>query len=101
MDLHERVTRASGFQWDGGSRDKSWIRHRVSVGESEEAFFNQPVLLAEDAGHAADEARSFLLGRTSRGRLFTVASTSRGDLIRVVSARDMSGRERREYPRHA
>lgn len=100
MDVDERISRASGFDWDDGNRTKSWLTHQVSVGECEQVFFNQPVLYADDPGHSQLEPRWFLLGRTDDGRRLMVVFTFRGDLVRVISARDMSRKERREYSRH-
>ena len=79
--------------------DKNWALHGVSDAECEEVFFNRPVLLARDDAHARKEARYYALGRSNAGRGLFVAFTIRGTLIRVISARDMNGRERRHYVR--
>lgn len=86
-----------GFDWDRGNAEKSWARHGVSRAEAEEVFFNRPVLLAEDAKHAARERRYNLLGRSNGGRLLSVIFTIRQDLVRVISARLMSRKERSHY----
>ncbi|MFL6194123.1 MAG: BrnT family toxin [Thermoanaerobaculia bacterium] len=88
---------AAEFEWDAGNADKNWIRHRVSQAESEQAFFNQPLVTAEDAFHSQDEPRYYALGQTDVGRLLFVVYTLRGEKIRVISARDMTPRERKEY----
>jgi uncharacterized protein len=87
----------SGFEWDEGNAEKNWLRHRVSQAESEQVFFNQPLVLAEDELHSEGEARSYALGRTDTGRLLFVAYTLRGEKVRIISARDMTRRERKEY----
>ena len=86
-----------GFDWDAGNSEKNWQKHGVSVGECEETFFNQPLLVAFDAAHSLGEARHFALGRTNQGRLLFIAFTYRGTKIRVISARDMSRKERMIY----
>ncbi len=88
-----------GFDWDEGNADKSWIAHRVTRSECEETFFNEPFLLTVDLHHSASEPRFYGLGHTDEGRRFFLVSTVRGTLVRVISARDMSRRERREYER--
>ena len=55
------------------------------------------MLVAADARHSGQEARYAALGRTTAGRWLAVVFTIRGTLIRVISARDMSRRERRVY----
>ena len=87
----------TGFEWDAGNAEKNWELHDVSRGEAEEIFFNRPLVVAPDAGHSRREARFAALGRTEEGRRLTIVSTLRGTLIRVISARDMSRRERRIY----
>ena len=86
-----------GFEWDDNNRRKNWDKHQVSTGECEEVFFNLPLLLSADPAHSQREPRSFILGQTDTGRLLFIAFTIRGDRIRVISARDMSRKERAIY----
>lgn len=85
------------FDWDEGNTSKNWLKHQVTPSECEEAFFNKPLLVADDPSHSEREARYFALGRTNAGRLLFLAFTYRGTKIRVISARDMSRKERVIY----
>jgi uncharacterized DUF497 family protein len=85
------------FEWDDGNRDKNWIKHHVSQAECEQVFFHQPLVVAPDEGHSRTESRYFLLGKTDTGRRLFLVFTPRQDRIRVISARDMSHKERRIY----
>src|SRR4051794_15706759 len=85
------------FDWDGGNAEKNWLRHRVSQAECEQAFFNQPLVVAEDDLHSGEELRYLALGQADSGRLLFVVYTLRSERIRVISARDMTRRERKEY----
>ncbi|MBI3971426.1 MAG: BrnT family toxin [Chloroflexi bacterium] len=87
-----------GFDWDEGNRGKNWERHRVSDVECEEVFFHEPLLVYPDEEHSDSEQRYYVLGRTDRGRCVFLVFTARGQRVRVISARDMTKRERREYP---
>ena len=99
MDLAERLARCTGFEWDEGNLLKNWQRHGVSASECEQIFFNHPLVTAPTARHSQKEQRFYALGHTDgRRRLFVVFAIRR-DLIRVISARDMSRKERREYER--
>ena len=69
----------------------------MSPHEAEQVFFNHPLIVADDAKHSGEERRHFGLGQTDDNRPLFVAFTLRGDLIRVISARDMSRRERKVY----
>ncbi len=98
-DPLDRLLECAGFQWDEGNAEKNWIKHKVSRVECEEVFFNEP-LLVSDVRHSGTEPRFYALGRTDEGRLLFVVFTVRETLIRVISARDMSRREKKEY-KHA
>jgi hypothetical protein len=89
----------TGFEWDEGNVDKNWLKHQVSDAECEEVFFNEPLLVARDLTHSSQEPRFYALGRTDADRRLFAVFTIRGQLIRVISARDMSRRERKEYER--
>jgi uncharacterized DUF497 family protein len=89
-----------GFDWDESNTVKNWERHRVTPEEAEDVFFHEPLVVRSDIGHSSSEKRYRALGRTSRGRLLFVALTVRRKLIRVISVRDMNGREVEEYQRH-
>lgn len=97
IDLSRLLSAVEGFQWDSGNSGKSLDRHQVSQNEAEEAFFNRPVVVVDDTRHSVAERRFALLGVTNEGRAVTVIFTTRGGLVRVISARDMSRKERREY----
>lgn len=97
MDVYEQLTQATGFEWDAGNVGKNWRKHQVSTAECEQVFFNQPLIAAADVSHSEVEPRFFLLGQTDSGRLLLVVFTLRGTLIRVISARDMSRKERKVY----
>ena len=86
-----------GFDWDTGNHDKNWAKHKVSDFECEEIFFNQPLVARHDPSPSDEEQRFRALGQTDTGRRLFVAFTMRGRLLRVVSAREMTRRERRFY----
>jgi len=86
-----------GFEWDENNREKNWEKHGVLASECEEAFFNLPLLLQPDPAHSQKEPRYYVLGQTVLGRRLFIAFTIREDKIRVISARDMSKKERNIY----
>jgi hypothetical protein len=100
MDILERLAQAAGFQWNAGNIEKNWAAHQVSSAECEQLFFNQPLIVAVDVGHSRLEDRFHALGVTDSGRMLFIVFTLREELIRVISARDMSRKERKAYERH-
>jgi uncharacterized DUF497 family protein len=92
-------TRLEAFEWDEGNSRKSVDKHGVGQAETEQIFFNDPLLVVEDARHSGREQRFHALGRTADGRRLHVTFTLRrnGTLIHVISARPMHRKERLRY----
>src|ERR1035441_1354489 len=87
----------AGFEWDEGNAHKSWERHQVTPEEAEDVFFNEPLVVRSDVRHSKREKRYYALGQTGAGRCLFVAFTIRRSLLRVISVRDMNGKERDAY----
>ena len=50
-----------------------------------------------DPDHSVDEARYLIFGASKQGKHLVVSYTERRDRVRVISARQMTARERRAY----
>ena len=97
MDIGVEIEKCIGFDWDEGNFLKNWEKHRVSVSECEQIFFNRPLITAYDKNHSKQELRFYALSHTDAGRRLFVAFTVREALIRVISARNMNRKERDRY----
>ncbi|MBM4152050.1 MAG: BrnT family toxin [Kiritimatiellaceae bacterium] len=95
--MQHEFSQMTGFEWDDGNRDKNRLKHKVSNGECEEVFFNQPLIILEDNAHSQNEARYAAYGVTDDGRRLMICFTVRKTKIRVISARDMHKKERQFY----
>lgn len=91
----EKIT---GFDWDNGNTRKN-DKHGVSMAESEQVFFNAPLLVLGDSEHSLLELRFHALGKTDDGRRLHITFTLRytNEKIRVISARNMHRKERANY----
>lgn len=80
-----------GFLWD--EENVAHVgRHQVSQDEVEEALTENPVILRGPDG------RYLAYGRTANGRLLFAAYVQRpGGRIRVLTAREMTDKEKRFY----
>ncbi|WP_140848162.1 BrnT family toxin [Paracoccus sp. FO-3] len=96
-------TGIKGFDWDEGNTRKNADKREVSQSEAEQVFFNEPLLVLADSKHSEGEARFHALGHTDDGRRLHITFTLRGgeSLLRVISARDMSRKERDAYGKKA
>ena len=97
----EELGKVKGFDWNKGNVDKNWKKHQVNYRESEEVFFNKPLLINHDDIHSTKEKRYQCLGKTDNERLLFISFTVRKNKIRIISARDQSKKERKQYEKNA
>ena len=93
----DEIPNIQGFQWDEGNAEKNLVSHQVTRSEIELVFFSVPVVIDESFPQQDRESRYYALGQTDAGRMLFVVFTIRDQLIRVISARDVSRRERGAY----
>ncbi len=95
--LDKYFNNIEGFSWDDGNLGKNWIKHKVSQNECEQVFFNLPLIVSPDVKHSYFEKRFYILGATNFKRKLFIAFTIRNKLIRVISARDMTKKEKKIF----
>ncbi|QWR78738.1 BrnT family toxin [Candidatus Magnetomonas plexicatena] len=100
MDIFNLLNECRGFEWDAHNAEKNRQKHRVIPPECEQVFLNRPLVVADDEKHSEKEKRLYALGHTDTDRMLFIVFTIRLDKIRVISARDMSDKERRVYQSH-
>ena len=96
-EIKNVLAQCTSFDWDKGNSRKNWIKHQVTPSECEQIYFNQPLIVKNDIKHSEHETRFFALGKTDGNRKLFIAFTVRKDQIRVISARDMSRKEKEVY----
>lgn len=84
------------FEWDDDNIDKIVARHDVEPWEVEDAL-SDPSRIGGSAYNVGGERRWALLGMTETGRILFVVFTRRRGRVRVVTARDAEGPEKRRY----
>ncbi|OIP86744.1 hypothetical protein CO009_00985 [Candidatus Shapirobacteria bacterium CG_4_8_14_3_um_filter_35_11] len=87
------------FDWDSGNQFKNWQKHNVDSTECEQIFLINKANLKTyfDEKHSSVEQRWLALGVTENNRKLSVFFTIRDKQIRVISARDMSKKEKKLY----
>ncbi|MEW6351749.1 MAG: BrnT family toxin [Thermodesulfobacteriota bacterium] len=94
-DVHH-VVRDCLFVWNSEKAAGKLKKHGVSFSEACEVFFF-PYYRMEDAG-GYNEERWTMTGYTMRGRLLRVVTVELGDVgWRIISAREVTPRERERY----
>jgi len=88
------------FIWIPAIEDKIWNKHRVEPEEVEEVFENRPRIFRGPKGHYPGEDIYYALGQTDEGRyLFVVYIKKQDGQALILSARDMTAKERRRFGR--
>lgn len=85
------------FEWDLEKAQENARRHGVAFTEAMTVFGDTLELTISDVIHSEDELRFVSLGTSQVGRLLVVAYTERQGKIRIISAREATPRERRDY----
>ena len=85
------------FEWDLTKAAANLNKHSVSFKEGATVFGNPLSITYPDPDHSIDEDRFITIGESSRARLLIIAHTERGDNIRIISAREVTRRERQFY----
>ncbi|MGD9733694.1 MAG: BrnT family toxin [Desulfamplus sp.] len=63
--------------------------------------FSDPVSITyDDPDHSYNENRYIIIGLSSHGKLLFVSHTEKDDLIRIISARELTRKERKQYEQY-
>jgi uncharacterized DUF497 family protein len=85
------------FEWDPAKAAENLEKHGVSFREASTVFGDSLAVTIDDPDHSVTEQRLLTVGQTVGGRLVIVAHTERGGSIRLISAREVTLGERRQY----
>lgn len=85
------------FEWDPGKAQENLLSHGVSFEEATTLFGDPLAGTIPDPDHSEGEARFLTIGLTANGRLIVVSHTEEGDTIRIISAREATSHERKQY----
>ena len=85
------------FDWDPTKAASNLKDHQVAFEEASTVFGDPLAMLMADPDHSEDEERYLLLGMSLRRRLLVVSFVERPPLTRLISAREATRHERRQY----
>ncbi len=85
------------FEWDDAKASQNRTKHGVAFEEAATVFADTLSLTIDDPLHSVEEERFVTIGESALRRLIVVVHTERGDTIRIISARQATRRERRDY----
>lgn len=85
------------FEWDENKAETNLSDHGVSFEEAKIVFDDPLYVDFYDPDHSYYEHRYIIIGESRQGRLLMVSYTERGDAIRLISSRELTPAERRDY----
>ncbi len=85
------------FEWDPVKARDNETKHGVSFLEATEVFADNLSSSSPNPDHSVEEERFVIFGKTLGDRHLVVAFTERGGRLRIISARQLTRRERQAY----
>jgi uncharacterized protein len=85
------------FEWDDNKAASNLSKHGVSFEEAKTVFDDSLYIDFYDPDHSEKEARYLIVGASVEGRLLIVSYVERGESIRLISAREVTRSERKDY----
>jgi len=84
------------YEWDEEKAATNFRKHGVDFADAALVLEDELALTIRDLSSAREE-RFVVLGHDPNGRLLVVIYTWRDERIRLISAREATGKERRRY----
>ena len=88
---------ARSFEWDPEKAKSNLQTQKVSFQEAETVFDDPYHATVFDSEHSGSEDRWVTIGLSKQNRLIRVSHTDRGEVIRIIGAREPTGRETEAY----
>jgi hypothetical protein len=85
------------FEWDADKAALNLSKHGVDFAEAMTVFGDPFEATIPDPVHSGAEFRFVSMGLSQAGRLLVVTYTERNEKVRIVSAREPTRGERRQY----
>lgn len=85
------------FEWDDDKAESNVRKHGVEFTEAITVFGDPLAMTGYDPDHSDEEDRYIAMGLSVTGLLIIVSHTDRGEKVRIISAREATRGERKDY----
>jgi len=85
------------FEWDSKKAQSNKRKHGITFEEASTIFGDPLSITIPDPAHSVGEDRFITVGTSVDNKLLVVVHTDRDDIIRIISARNATRSERRQY----
>lgn len=89
------------FEWDSEKKESNTRKHGVTFEEAETVFTNPLSIIFADEWHSKDEEREIIIGHSTQHHLLVVSFIERNGMVRLISAREATKKERKDYEENA
>jgi len=85
------------FEWDPNKADENLKKHGVDFPEATTVFADPLSITVGDPDHSETEDRMIIVGYSNQLRPLIVSHIDRGSRVRIISARQLTTAERKDY----
>lgn len=85
------------FEWDEEKAESNLKKHGVSFEEAQTVWEDYFYVDLFDDEHSVEENRFLIIGESSEKRLLIVSYTERENSVRIISVRELTAKERKDY----
>jgi len=85
------------FEWDKEKAEKNLKKHGVSFEEASTVWDDLFFIDFYDEEHSMEENRFLIVGESKQNKLLIVSYVERENSVRIISAREITPKERRNY----
>lgn len=85
------------LEWNKEKAEANLSKHGVAFDEAATVWDDYFNIELFDPTHSEEEKRLLMVGESSEHRLLIISFTERGNSVRIISARELTPKERREY----
>jgi len=85
------------YEWDPKKAKANLREHGVAFEDAASVFLDPLAVTYPDPDHSSEESREITIGHSAKLGVIFLSHTQRGDRIRIISARKVTRRERKQY----
>ena len=85
------------FEWNPKKAKQNIEKHGVSFEEASTVFSDLLSMTYDDPDHSYGENRYIIIGLSALGNMLFVSHAEINDVIRIISARPLTRKERKQY----
>ncbi|WP_204102734.1 MULTISPECIES: BrnT family toxin [Spirulina sp. CCY15215] len=85
------------FEWDEQKANLNLKKHGINFEDAKAVFVDPLAYIFDDEWHSMGEKREIIIGHNLKNYLLLVSFTERANKIRIISARLVTKKERKDY----